>query len=786
MKSTGFNTWDVRGMNYLVNPCFGISVIIATFNYEEKRFIYRYGFDVGRKPDNINLHKKHIDVGVGKVLQVSDRADGICYGEVVLQEDVNKYRLEFSSFQGNDLLIKLDQADANSPLVNSFIILNSKVKIKADTPFFSYKLGDVRLNVRMNFKTDAIGSYSSIQNARHYLESTCSLNLSTNPNKTFIVKIPPDIPRVYLALFLNKQGEKFLDLKAVIQDADSILKKQKKMVDNSNKKLNVELNNNLNPLPAIRSVVYWNRVLNPLTNEDYVVINREWVEMISNLFDLKEKTGPLIFNWDTAFIALVTSYFNEELSRRLIYQLISLQEENGRLPSFQIGEHKSDRSAPPILFLTCWFYYLRTYEKDFLEKVYYPLKKWYNWFKKNRDRKKSGIFRWGIDVLDKDQKIYVPDKYGAFYESGMDDAPLWDFAEIDPEFNNLNLATTDINSYMAICAKTLYFIAETLGIETDKEIFRKEFEIIAHNIEEFFFYNKEMSYLNRFDDGRFLKIYTPIVFFPLMTGKLEYDKAMHLIKEKLFNSDYFENLFMIPSTAKNDIFYNPDGDYWRGRVWPPLNYLTYFAVQNYSSYHAGLIAKKSLELFMREWQNSCHIHENYSALTGAGEPTSGTFARSCPFYTWGALLGYIILEDLLGPELYGGIKFGWLFDDLLPLKIEGVKLHGKSYSLVMDKQMTALYGGTECLFLADKPVKVRNFIKERNFIKFTILGDGNTNLSFSTHYGHQFEINIRTGISIKKEYVEINDNEPLKFELFLKKDFPLSIGIFPASKHRKA
>ncbi|WP_414632104.1 hypothetical protein, partial [Acetomicrobium sp. UBA5826] len=30
---------------------------------------------------------------------------------------------------------------------------------------------------------------------------------------------------------------------------------------------------------------------------------------------------------------------------------------------------------------------------------------------------------------------------------------------------------------------------------------------------------------------------------------------------------------MVPSLSADDLQYNPNGDYWRGSVWPPTNYM---------------------------------------------------------------------------------------------------------------------------------------------------------------------------------------------------------------------
>ncbi len=69
-----------------------------------------------------------------------------------------------------------------------------------------------------------------------------------------------------------------------------------------------------------------------------------------------------------------------------------------------------------------------------------------------------------------------------------------------------------------------------------------------------------------------------------------------------------------------------------------MNYLVYLGLRNYDqpSARAGL-AQKSYDLFLREWNEKGHVHENYNAITGTGHDVP----NSDRFYHWGALLGYI-------------------------------------------------------------------------------------------------------------------------------------------------
>jgi hypothetical protein len=57
-------------------------------------------------------------------------------------------------------------------------------------------------------------------------------------------------------------------------------------------------------------------------------------------------------------------------------------------------------------------------------------------------------------------------------------------------------------------------------------------------------------------------------------------------------------------------------------------------------------AQKSYELFLKEWRDKGHVHENYNAIAGAGDDVTNS-DRS---YHWGALLGYVEYMEQTHPS----------------------------------------------------------------------------------------------------------------------------------------
>ena len=78
-----------------------------------------------------------------------------------------------------------------------------------------------------------------------------------------------------------------------------------------------------------------------------------------------------------------------------------------------------------------------------------------------------------------------------------------------------------------------------------------------------------------------------------------------------------------------------------------MNYLVYLGLRNYDDPGTRRqFAQKSCDLFLKEWRDKGHVHENYNAILGTGDDV----ANSDRFYHWGALLGYIEYLEQSEPQ----------------------------------------------------------------------------------------------------------------------------------------
>jgi glycogen debranching enzyme len=130
---------------------------------------------------------------------------------------------------------------------------------------------------------------------------------------------------------------------------------------------------------------------------------------------------------------------------------------------------------------------------------------------------------------------------------------------------------------------------------------------------------------------------SPTNFYPLLAHAATPEQARTMIARHLRNPDEFWGQWILPSIARNDPAFH-DQNYWRGRIWGPMNYLVYLGLCNDADADTRrAFASKSYELFVKEWRDHGHVHENYNGINGSGDDVN----NSDRFYHWGALLGYI-------------------------------------------------------------------------------------------------------------------------------------------------
>ena len=298
-----------------------------------------------------------------------------------------------------------------------------------------------------------------------------------------------------------------------------------------------------------------------------------------------------------------------------------------------------DRSQPPVGSLMVLEIYKRHKERWFLAEVYDELLSWNRWWPGARDTR--GLLAWGSDNVPQLVDGTFHNFQAALFESGLDNSPMYDGVPFNPRTNQLEMADVGLNAlYVADC-RALAEIAGVLGKDADQRELLERGAKYAAALGTLWDETAGIYLNKRTDTGEKSPRLSPTNFYPLIAKVATPEQAARMVRDHYFNPREFHGEWVIPSIARNVPGYQ-DQNYWRGRIWGPMNFLVYLGLRNYDLGPARLdLADRSNKLLMKSWLSDRSIYENYNSITGAGNDVRSSDA----YYHWGALLGVIGLME---------------------------------------------------------------------------------------------------------------------------------------------
>lgn len=391
-------------------------------------------------------------------------------------------------------------------------------------------------------------------------------------------------------------------------------------------------------LEAIETTIGWDTIYEPHGDRVVTPVSRIW----SNRFG-----GYVLFDWDTFFAATLAAVGSRDLAYANALEILNEMTPAGFVPNYgRSGNWRSfDRSEPPIGAITIMGLYRQYHDRWLLTDSYQRLIRWNRWWTEHRDM--DGYLVWGSDT---GNNPLNPDSSGgtkqaAKLESGIDNGPVFDNAFFNEKTHQLELADVGLMSMYISDANALAEMADILGQSDDAKWLRRSAQKYGANLAKLWdpsvkaFLDKDLH--NNSVDSRL----APTSFYPMLSKTALPQQVDEMLDKHFFNTDEFWGDRVLPSIARDDSAF-ADQNYWRGRIWGPMNYLVYLGLCNYSTPTAirarKELARKSLELFMTEWKSKRHVHENYSATMD----DSDTVNNSDPFYLWGALMGLMEYKEL--------------------------------------------------------------------------------------------------------------------------------------------
>lgn len=379
---------------------------------------------------------------------------------------------------------------------------------------------------------------------------------------------------------------------------------------------------------AIQTTLGWDTIYEPEHDRVITPVSRVWSVYWG---------GYVLFDWDSFFAATLAGIGNRDLAYANAIETLRELTPAGFVANYaRARDWKSfDRSEPPVGALSVLGLYRKFRDRWFLEDTFPSLLTWNRWWQQNR--RVGNYLVWGSDGSNQPENLDDNSRgtrQGAIFESGLDNSPMYDTAVFDENTKRLQIADVGLMSeYVADC-DALAEIAGVINKPAEQKELRKRASSYRESLATLWnekagiFLNKDLR------SGEPSLRISPTNFYPLLARAATPQQAQRMIRDHLLNPQEFWGDWVIPATPRNDPAFK-DQEYWRGRIWGPMNYLVYLGLRNYDQPDVRQeLARKSMELFLGEWNATRHVHENYNAITGSGDDVSS----SDRFYHWGALL----------------------------------------------------------------------------------------------------------------------------------------------------
>jgi len=477
------------------------------------------------------------------------------------------------------------------------------------------------------------------------------------------------------------------------------------------------------------NTLHWAELYGPAQKRTFVVDARRWIA--PDHWFLAANSAVMG--------ALAASLENQRLAQETFRGIFAEAFPDGRVPNIAgpVGI-STDRSEDMYAAYSAWRIYRQWGDKEFLRSMYEPIKRWHEWWFADRgdgqpwrDGNKNGLLELGSNASPfntpqppRESEQYGIHHQGAMWESGYDDNPSWGHYDRGPAVHppqyrgeagvdfifrtgTLNIDTVLTNSLWAINADMLARIAGELGYAEEQQRYVQQHRRIAERINQRLWDDSRGIYADRIWDeagGRFSSRKTPMMFYMMAAGVASPEQAARLVKEHLLNPKEFWGDYVLPTVSRDDPTY-PEQYYWRGSIWPPMNYFTYEGLKRYGfDQEAAELVRKTYEMVKLNWDRDGGLYENYLSINGLGNPWKG---QTTLHYSWSATLPAMAIMESVDLEPWGGLRFGSMRKD--KGNVENLNLGGNVYSVTIGTETILKKDGHEVFRASGGPVVVRDW-----------------------------------------------------------------------------
>lgn len=457
---------------------------------------------------------------------------------------------------------------------------------------------------------------------------------------------------------------------------------------------------------SITNNLHWMVLLKPETAELYVPAGRRWI------FPAPDGSPDhwTVFGWDSYFNALELAVESPDLAAAAIRAGLATQFPTGCIPNWR-GRFGGtpDRSQPPVGAFALAKIFARYGDRSLVAESLPALERWNAFWREEknghprRDGNADGLFEWGSDAENISPtpppwEVEASGWQRAAWESGQDDLPNWDEAEWVEDAETFDLSCVDLNAYMAMDLEALAYLARETGEEGKARRYEDGWRQLKDRMNELLWNEERGLYLDRKWDGSWSTRVAASNFLPLAAGVPSPDQARRMM-ETLTDPEWFWGDFVLPTISRNDPRF-PEQQYWRGTIWPPMNYLVYQGIKRYAfDETAGEMAQRSVALFLKSWTDFQLCRENYDSRTGEGGGQR--------YQSWGPLFALIGIEEFLDVTPWAGLTVGSLAPpgDTILRRILALD---RSWTVAMGPGGLRLDADGRTLLASDAPVVLRH------------------------------------------------------------------------------
>jgi putative isomerase len=412
-------------------------------------------------------------------------------------------------------------------------------------------------------------------------------------------------------------------------------------------------------LDAVRDVVGWNSVWDGINKRPYTSLSRAWVA--------QKFGGWGLWLNDIFYHAWMAALFDRDIAAENLEALFSYAQPAGNLPCLMTGRDSwIDRSQPPVGSLATWMIAAHSGDRTIVDRAYDTLLANHDWWFRLRDGNRDRLMGWGTSP-GVESGLYHGTRLGARDESSMDNSPIHDETDLDRASGMLTAADVGLNSLLVLDAEILGGWADERGDHATAARLRQRGAELADRVRDRLWDDERKVFANRLWDGRFVRSIAPTSFYPLLAGIATPEQTRHLLRW-LEDPRKFGGFWRLPSVTRDDPAYH-DNVYWRGRIWPPLNLLTWLGLRRAGADEAARrLAENSHRLFEQAWRKG-QCPENFNAESGLADDQPDTDL----FYGWGGLMPLIATLDIARLTPWAGWEIDLLPGtwSLGPLRVKG-------------------------------------------------------------------------------------------------------------------